>query len=305
MALLITLVGPTAVGKTALALALAKRYGTEIISSDARQLYRGLDIGTAKPTAAERAEVRHHFLDILDPDQPYSAGEFGREAEALLRQLFQQHEVVIVVGGSTLYVQALWFEFDEMPPVDPALREALNAQLEQAGLAPLLEELARVDPATFAQIDRQNPARVLRALELYRSSGTPASELRQGLRPKEVPWQTLKIGLEDERAALYARIDQRVEAMLVQGLEAEVRHLLERYPPEAPGLQSIGYREWLPYFADEIDRAEVCRLIQRNSRRYAKRQLTWYRRFDDLRWFQPGAEEAIGRLCDERLGDGR
>ena len=295
---LLTLAGPTGVGKTALSLRLAQRYHTEIISADSRQFYRGMDIGTAKPTPAERGAVPHHFIDCLDPDQAYSAGQFEQEAEALMTRLFEQHQVLIVVGGSTLYLQALWEGLDAMPPVPPAVRAGLQAEWQAQGLEPLLAELAQRDPQTYATIDRHNPARILRALELIRVTGQPLAALRPSRPPKARPWRTLRIGLTDERPRLYARIDARVEAMIAAGLEAEVTGLLDRYGAEAPGLQSIGYREWIGYFQGDYDRAEVARLIQRNSRRYAKRQLTYYRHQADLTWFQAGEPDAVCEWLD-------
>ncbi|MEO1449666.1 MAG: tRNA dimethylallyltransferase, partial [Bacteroidota bacterium] len=181
-----------------------------------------------------------------------------------------------------------------MPEVPAGVREGLNEELTQKGLAALVAELEHVDPATFSIIDRQNPARVIRALEVYRASGQPISSFRKGRQPLEKPYRTLIIGLEDTREVLYQRIDRRVEEMLAAGLENEVLGLLEQgYSAEAPGMRSIGYQEWFPFINGVYDRAEVLRLIQRNSRRYAKRQFTFFRRFPEIRWFTAGDEEQI------------
>lgn len=305
MKTLVCIAGPTASGKTALSLALAERLGTEILSADARQIYRGMDIGTAKAGLAERARVPHHFIDILDPDQPYSAGQFQREADALLGDLFRRHDAVVVAGGSTLYLDALWHELDDLPPAPPEIRAQLKARLAAEGLPALAAWLERIDPETWEAIDRQNPARVLRALEVHETTGRPVSALRQGRRPRQTPWRCLKLALADAREALYARIGQRVEEMLAAGLEQEVRSLLDAgYPPEIQSLQTIGYREMIQHLHGEISREEALRLIQRNTRRYAKRQMTWLRRYPDLHWFDAQAPEAALRWVLAQLEAG-
>ena len=293
MKYVICIIGPTAVGKSALSLELADRLQAEIISSDSRQMYRYLDIGTAKASEEELSRARHHFVNSLDPDQEYNAADFEKEAEALIHDLHNRSDVVIVVGGSTLYMDALWFGFDEMPQIDPEVRKGLMHEFESQGLESLLKELEKVDAETFASIDQQNHARVIRALEVYRSSGKPISFYRKGKKPKETSWKYLKIGLTDERKLLYERIDERVLEMIEAGLEKEVKSLLETYGPQAPALQSIGYSEMISYLKGEIDRAEAIRLVQRNSRRYAKRQFTWFRRYEDIQWFEAGKLEEI------------
>ena len=256
-------------------------------------MYRYLDIGTAKASEEELSRARHHFVNSLDPDQEYNAADFEKEAEALIHDLHNRSDVVIVVGGSTLYMDALWFGFDEMPQIDPEVRKGLMHEFESQGLESLLKELEKVDAETFASIDQQNHARVIRALEVYRSSGKPISFYRKGKKPKETSWKYLKIGLTDERKLLYERIDERVLEMIEAGLEKEVKSLLETYGPQAPALQSIGYSEMISYLKGEIDRAEAIRLVQRNSRRYAKRQFTWFRRYEDIQWFEAGKLEEI------------
>ncbi|MEO0397530.1 MAG: tRNA (adenosine(37)-N6)-dimethylallyltransferase MiaA [Cyanobacteria bacterium P01_A01_bin.137] len=303
---LISIVGPTAVGKTRLSIQLAQHFGTEIISGDSRQMYRYLDIGTAKPDAEERAGIPHHLLDFLEPDQSYNAGQFERDVEALLPNLFAKHPVVIVVGGSTLYMDALWFGFHEMPEIPPAIRNQLNQRLQTEGLAALQQELAQVDPVTFERIDQQNPARIIRALEVFHASGTPISVFRKGREPKETPYRQLKIGLTDDRASLYERINHRVLQMLEAGLEQECTSLLEKgYSPDSQAFRSIGYQEMFPYLRGEMDQEEAIRLIQRNSRRYAKRQLTYYRRYPDIEWFQATEVDRVLPWVASKMKEGK
>jgi len=297
----ICIIGPTAVGKSALSLKLAQKFGAEIISSDSRQMYRYLDIGTAKASKEELELVPHHFINSLNPDQEYNAADFEREAEALIQELHKTSDLVIVVGGSTLYMDALWFGFDEMPAIDPEVRKKLMQTHEEEGLGVLLKELEEVDPETYEKIDRNNHARLIRALEVFRSSGKPISFYRKGKKPKESSWEYLKIGLTDERERLYKRIDERVLQMLDEGLEGEVKELLESYGPHAPALQSIGYSEMISYLTGEIDRTEAIRLIQRNSRRYAKRQFTWFRRYEDIQWFEAGALAEISKWLEGEM----
>ncbi|MDW3648544.1 MAG: tRNA (adenosine(37)-N6)-dimethylallyltransferase MiaA [Bacteroidia bacterium] len=293
MKYVICIIGPTAVGKSALSLELADRLKAEIISSDSRQMYRYLDIGTAKASEEELGKTPHHFINNLDPDQAYNAADFEKEAENRIKDLHKSSDVAIVVGGSTLYMDALWYGFDEMPEIDPEVRRRLMQEHKEQGLGKLLKELEAVDPLSYEKIDQQNHARVIRALEVYRSSGKPISFYRKGKKAKKTPWTYIKIGLTDERKPLYKRIDKRVLEMIEAGLEDEVKSLLKTYGSKAPALQSIGYSEMISYLEGEIDLAEAIRLIQRNSRRYAKRQFTWFRRYEDIQWFEAGQFEEI------------
>ncbi len=279
-------------GKTALSVALARRLGTEIVSFDARQFYRELTIGTAAPTVAEMDGVRHHFIGSHSVQDFYSAGRFAADAVQLLTDdLFRRLPVVVAVGGSGLYQQALTDGLPAIPAVDAALRPLLLARLEAEGLPALVAELQTLDPTAWAVIDRQNPQRVLRALEVTLGTGRPFSSFRSapadgGARP----WRTVFVGLDRPRPELYARCDARVDEMLAAGLEAEARAL---YPLRGlNALQTVGYQEWWPYFDGEYDRAEAVRILQRNTRRYVKRQLTWFRRETRFQWFHPEAEEA-------------
>lgn len=283
MKTLISIVGPTAVGKTSLSLQLAKHYNTEIISCDSRQFYRYMDIGTAKATQAERESVPHHFLDFLNPDEEYNAGKYEREVEILLEKLFQEKDVIIVVGGSTLYINALWNGIDDIPDVKPEIREELNLAFLEKGLQPLLEELEKNDLATYNTIDRKNQVRIIRALEVFRSTGFPISHFRTGKKNKNVDYQNIKFCLTDERELLYERIDKRVEMMLTEGLIEEVENILKMgYSPSLSSLQAIGYKEVIDFLQEKTDKSTMISQIQQHSRNYAKRQLTWFRRDKDL-----------------------
>jgi tRNA dimethylallyltransferase len=284
---LLTLAGPTAVGKTALSVALAQQLGTEIISADSRQFFRELSIGTAKPTPEEMQDVPHHFIDSHSITQQYSAGRFAADAEVVLTELFQRLPVVILTGGSGLYLQALTDGLDELPAVDPAVRQGLQHELQTQGLPPLVAELAATDPVAYQRIDLQNHQRVLRALEITRGTGRPFSSYHAG--PAAVaataaarPFRVVKVALSRPREVLYERINQRVDAMLAAGLLAEVEGLVPYRHHQA--LQTVGYQEIFGYLDGAYDYAEAVRLLQRNTRHYAKRQLTWLRRDMAYQW---------------------
>ena len=292
---LLVIAGPTAVGKTALSVALAQRLGTEIVSADSRQFFRELSIGTAKPTPAEMQDVPHHFIDSHSITETYNAGQYEADCLALLAKLFRYHRTVVLTGGSGLYLQAVTEGLDALPPANPVLRAQLQAVLATQGLAPLVAELAELDPVTHARIDRQNPQRVLRALEVTRGAGRPFSSFH-GATPKAPrPFRTVKVALERPREELYQRIDQRVDDMLAAGLLAEVECLLPYRHHHA--LQTVGYQEIFGYLAGAYDWAEAVRLLKRNTRHYAKRQLSWLRRDPHYHWL-PAAEapDRIGPL---------
>ncbi len=294
---LITVVGPTGSGKTALAIALARHFGAEIVSTDSRQIYRGMAIGTAQPTAEERAAAPHHFVDELDPHEEFTCGEFERRALGLLERLFEKNPYVIAVGGSGLYVDALCYGMDEMPLRNDKIRAELNNRLKDNGLEDLLQQLQQLDSAFYEQVDRCNPVRVLRALEVCLITGRPYSEQRKG-RVAERPFRIVKIGVDMPRDVLYDRINRRVDMMMEAGLEAEARAL---YPlRDLNSLQTVGYRELFEYFDGTISRDEAVELIKRNSRRYAKRQMTWFGRDKSTQWFVPTEVDAIIDCITER-----
>jgi len=286
---LLTLAGPTAVGKTALSVALAQQLGTEILSADSRQFFRELSIGTAKPTPEEMQGVPHHFIGSHSITQEYSAGRFAADALGVLDGLFQRLPVVILTGGSGLYLQAVTDGLDELPAVDPSVRQGLQQELQTQGLPALVAELAATDPVAYGRIDLQNHQRVLRALEITRGTGQPFSSYHTGPEAAAAaaaarPFRVVKVALSRPREELYQRINQRVEAMLAAGLLAEVEGLVPFRHHQA--LQTVGYQEIFGYLAGEYDYAEAVRLLQRNTRHYAKRQLTWLRRDAAYQWIE-------------------
>lgn len=287
---LVVIVGPTGCGKTDLSIRLAEHYRAPIISTDSRQFYRGLPIGTAQPTADQLARAEHHFIASHSLTDEVNCGSYEVMALERLEELFKAHSTVIAVGGSGLYVRALCEGMDDLPEADEALRKELTRRIESEGLESLCEELKRLDPIYYEQVDRQNPARVQRALEVCLQTGMPYSSLRTGER-RERPFEIIKIGVNLPREELYARIDRRVELMMEEGLEAEARAALPYR--ELNALQTVGYKELFLYFDGEITKEEAVALIQRNSRRYAKRQLTWFRRDEEVAWFRPDEDTAI------------
>ena len=282
---LLVVAGPTAVGKTALCVRLAQYLGTEIVSAVSRQFFREMRIGTAKPTPVEMQGVPHHFVDSHSITEEYSAGRFAADALVKLDELFRTYPVVILTGGSGLYVQAVTDGLDELPGVLPEVRAQLHTELAAHGLGPLVAELAATDPVAHARIDPQNPQRVLRALEITRGTGRPFSSYHTqdtAARGAARPFRVVKVAFTRERDVLYERINQRVENMLAEGLLDEVRALLPQR--DRPALQTVGYQEIFGFLAGEYDWAEAVRLLQRNTRRYAKRQLTWLRRDAAYQW---------------------
>ena len=273
--------GPTGVGKTELSLALAEQLGCPIVNADSRQLYRELPIGTAAPTAAEQARVKHFFVGTHSLAEDYNAGQYERDAMALLEQLFAEHDVVVLSGGSMMYVKAVCEGLDEMPFVSPDLRASLREAYEQKGLEWLQAEVAAADPDYWREVDRCNPQRLLHALEISRASGQPFSAFRKG-QQKERPFRVLKIGLTRDREELYSRINARVLQMMEAGLQQEA----ERVIPwrQCNSLQTVGYKEMFRYLDGEWTEEEAVRMIQQNSRHYAKRQLTWYRADASVHW---------------------
>lgn len=287
---LLVVVGPTGCGKTDLSIRLSRQYGAPILSTDSRQVYRGMPIGTAQPTAEQLREAEHHFIASHDLTDELNCGEYEVQALALLEKLFAAHDYVVAVGGSGLYVRALCEGMDDLPRANEALRTELAQRLAAEGVAALAEQLRALDPVYHAEVDRSNPARVLRALEVCLETGRPYSEQRTGTR-RSRPFEIVKIGIDMPRDVLYERINRRVDQMLAEGLEAEARAL---YPYRAlNALQTVGYRELFDFFDGRTTRDEAVELIKRNSRRYAKRQLTWFRRDSEIRWFAPDDFQAI------------
>ena len=287
---LIVIVGPTGSGKTALAVTLARHFFAPIISTDSRQFYRGLPIGTAQPTAEELSLAEHHFIADREVEDDFNSGRYEYEALARLDELFKSHDIVVAVGGSGLYIQALCEGMDSLPEADDELRQRLKQRLESEGIESLFEELSRLDPDYAEVVDRHNPARVMRALEVCITSGKPYSEQRKGTKQTR-PFRIIKIGTDLPRDILYERINIRVDMMITDGLEAEARAMLPKRHLNA--LQTVGYREMFDYFDGNCSLDEAIELIKRNSRRYAKRQLTWFRRDAEIAWFSPHDIEPI------------
>lgn len=287
---LIVIVGPTGSGKTDLSIAVAEHFAAPIISTDSRQFYRGIPIGTAQPDDEQLRRVEHHFIASHDLTDEFNCGAYEVAALRRLEELFVRHDVVVAVGGSGLYVKALCEGMDDMPEADAAVRQQLAERLENEGLEALAEELRERDSEFYGVVDRKNPARVLRALEVCITTGKPYSSLRRG-EVRERPFNIVKIGTDMPREVLYERIDRRVDIMVEQGLEQEARAVY--HLRELNSLQTVGYREMFEYFDGTISREEAIELIKRNSRRYAKRQLTWFRRDEAVRWFHPAHKEQV------------
>ena len=277
------ILGPTAVGKTTLGIALAERLGGEIISADSRQIYRQLTIGTAKPSIAERRNVDHHFIDERDVSDAFSAGRFATAATERIDEILARDRVPIVVGGSTLYAEALLHGLSDIPKTSEATRTALMRRLKEDGADALFKELKRIDAQSAATMDVTKTQRIVRALEVYYDTGRPLSWYHgQRMAP---PYHFIPFVLNRQRKVLYARINERVDRMLERGLLDENRRLLQYCDPVVPiPLRTIGYREPMAYLRGDYDYSEMVRLLKRNSRRYAKRQLTWFRRRSEYVW---------------------
>jgi tRNA dimethylallyltransferase len=279
---LISIVGPTAIGKTSLSIKLANAFNTEIISADSRQFFKEMTIGTAAPTTSELAEAKHHFIHHKSIEDEYNVGAFEKDALLILNELFKTHDTVIMVGGSGLYVDAVTHGLDEFPKVDSKIREKLNKQLETEGLEILQEKLKSLDPESYKNISIDNPKRVIRALEICIGSGIPYSTFLNKEKVKR-PFKTITIGLTADRELIYDRINQRVDIMMENGLLDEVKTLKDRKHLNA--LNTVGYKELFKYLDGEWTLEFAVSEIKKNSRRFAKRQLTWFRKNEDIIWF--------------------
>jgi len=282
---LIVIAGPTASGKTAAAIEVAQHYNTVVVSADSRQFYREMSIGTAKPSHEELAAVKHYFIDTLSISQHYTAGDYEKECLALLTELFKTHKIIVLAGGSGLFINAICNGFDEFPATDPAVRERLNKELEEHGIAFLQGKLKSADPVYYNQADINNPQRVIRALEVFESSGQPFSSFRKATANKR-PFNSLKFGLDWPREVLYDRINHRVDEMVKQGLVDEVRSLLPYRHVNA--LNTVGYSELFDYFDGKTDLDTAIAFIKQNTRRFAKRQMTWFGRDKEMIWIKGG-----------------
>jgi tRNA dimethylallyltransferase len=296
---LIVITGPTAVGKTAAAIQLARRYKTVIISADSRQFYREMSIGTAKPNADELAEATHYFVNSHSITETFTAGDFEEQSLALLNELFKIHDTIILVGGSGLFIKAICEGFDNLPSADTGIREQLNHDFEQKGITYLQERLKTADPEYYNEVDLHNPQRIIRALEVFESSGQPFSSYRKSTVNKR-PFRTIKLGLNLPRDILYQRINQRVDDMVQQGLVNEVRSLLPYRHLNA--LNTVGYSELFDYFDGTTDLKTAIELIKQHTRHFAKRQLTWFNKDKAITWLEPNdtrIEELVSLKMDE------
>ena len=297
---LITLLGPTGVGKTELSLKVAERLGSPIISSDSRQLYRELPIGTAAPTPEQQARVKHYFVGTLGLTDYYSASQFETDVLALLTQLPATVPNVVMSGGSMMYIAPGCKGIDDIPTVTPEIREAIYQQFAQEGLAPILEELKAADPKHYEEVDRQNYKRVIHAVEICRMTGKPYSSFRTHT-IKSRPFRIIKIGLTRDREELYDRINRRVDQMMEEGLLEEARRV---YPYRAlNALNTVGYKELFNYLSGEWTLDVAIEKIKRNSRVYARKQMTWFKHDPAIQWFHPDEEAALFQYLTQALQD--
>ena len=296
------LVGATAVGKTAVALELAAALGAEIVNADSLQVYRELNIGTAKPTLAERARVPHHLIDVADPPEPYDAARYAQAGRQILAQLHARRVPPLVVGGTGLYLKALLAGlFAEGEPA-PGVRDRVRRELGVLGLPGLYARLIHLDPPTAARLHPHDTYRIVRALEVMEATGKPLSQFIAAHRFRDAPSETLKLGLRRPREELYQRIELRVQAMLEAGWLTEVEGLLTRYPPTLKPLQALGYRHLINYLTGRWSLEEALTLLTRDTRRYAKRQLTWFGSDKEIHWFHPDQIKDMAAALAEFFG---
>ena len=294
--ILIVITGPTASGKTELAIQLAQHFKTEIVSADSRQFYHQIPIGTAQPTAEELAKIKHHFIGNLTLSETMSAGEFSRKATELLMHLFKKNEVVILCGGTGLYIKALLYGLDEIPRTKPGIREKLNEQLASKGITSLIEQLQQVDPDYCKSADLQNPQRVIRALEVSLSENKPFSSFRNNNPKALLPFDFKLYCLSPARSVLYKRINQRVDQMIEDGFEKEAQSVMEFRNYNS--LKTVGFNEWFDYFDGKISKEAAIEKIKQHTRNYAKRQLTWFRKMENVKFINKNAfEEIVDKLA--------
>lgn len=295
---LVVVVGPTAIGKTALAIQLAQLYQSEIISADSRQFFKEMHIGTAKPSAEELAQAPHHFINSHTVKTLFSTGDFEMEALELISDLFKKQDILIMVGGSGLYIEAICNGLDDLPEIDLNIREQLNKKLEDEGIESIKNQLEELDPEYYAKVDQANPQRMIRGLEIVLSTGRKLSSLLTANK-KERAFKIIKIGLNTDRALLYQRINHRVDLMMEAGLLAEVKSLLPLRQYNA--LNTVGYSELFNYLDGLTDLSSAVAMIKQNTRRFAKRQLTWFRRDKSTIWFEPNQIDEITDYIENEL----
>lgn len=298
--LLVIIGGPTASGKTGMALQIAKYFRTEIVSADSRQFFRELNIGTAKPSPQELSEVPHHFINSHSLTESFNAADYGEQARKLIQELFKKHDVVVMAGGSGLYIDAVIHEIDDLPKVDNATSELLDNIFQTKGISALQSMLSEADPATANVIDLNNPRRVIRALGITLSSGKKYSELI-GKKSKKPHFNFLMAGINHPREELYERIHVRTMQMISDGLLAEVVSVAAFRQNQA--LQTVGYRELFDYLDEKVSFEDAVLKIEQHTRNYAKRQLTWFRKYSDMIWLQPDCESELIEIIKKRLAE--
>jgi tRNA dimethylallyltransferase len=295
---LIVLLGPTGVGKTDISISIAQHFGSEIISADSRQFFREMKIGTAVPSDDQLSTVRHHFVGFLPINEYYSSSLFERDVLKLLPEIFERNHIALMSGGSAMYIDAVCNGIDDIPDTDPMIREKYINKYREEGIAGLRIALKLLDPEHYEKVDLKNPKRIMRALEICESTGRPYSTFLTSRR-RERDFGIIKIGLERPREELYSRINERVDLMIDAGLEDEARGLFGMR--HFNSMNSVGYREFFDFLDGKISRHEAIRLIKRNTRRYAKRQLTWWARDKDIQWFTPDDTGAVISYIEEKM----
>ena len=298
---LVVLVGPTAIGKSRIAIEVAQALGTEILTADSTQVYRGMNIGTDTPSEEDRRRVPHRLIDLVEPDEPFNAGEFRRQALREISRLYEKGLLPLVVGGTGLYVRALLNGLWTGPPSDRTLRRKLEEEVRARGGESMYQELGRVDPVTASRLHPRDTVKVLRALEVYRQTGVPLSKAHEAHRERATPFRALVLGLTMERAVLHQRIDQRVDVELAKGLIDETRTLLTKgYSRDLVSMKSLGYRQMAGYLEGEYSFDEAVRRLKRDTRHFAKRQMTWFRKEPGLTWVEVQPEESV-RSVSQRV----
>ena len=297
---LIVLTGPTGIGKTSLGIKLAKHFSTEIVSSDSRQIFKELKIGTAVPKDEELEIVRHHFIQTHSINENYNASRYETEALEIINTLFKKHNIVLLVGGSMLYIDAVCNGIDIMPDADPEIRKSLKDKFEKEGIESLRFQLKKLDPDYYNTVDLKNPNRLIHALEISIMTGKPYSTFRSNPK-KPRPFSVIKIGLNCDRKILHHQINDRVDQMTAEGLESEARNL---YPlKHLNSLNTVGYRELFEYFDGTITKEKAIELIKRNSRRYARKQLTWFRNDPEMNWYEPTQTNEIITFIEKSINE--
>ncbi|HEY6084544.1 MAG TPA: tRNA (adenosine(37)-N6)-dimethylallyltransferase MiaA [Nitrospira sp.] len=282
---LVVIVGPTAVGKSRVAVDVARELDTEILTADSRQVYRGMDIGTDKPIPAERNGIVHRLIDLVDPDQSFNAGLFRRYADEAIERLYGNYRLPLVVGGTGLYVRTLVKGLCAAPPTDPVVRAQLRLEAQEQGPDRLFARLVAADPGSASKLHPHDTSKIIRALEVYQLSGRPLSAFHERHGFTERPYRTLLVGLNRERQGLYRRIEERIDCQLTHGLVEETAHLLDcGYSRDSAAMKGLGYRHAAAFLAGDYDHTEMIRRFKRDTRHFAKRQMTWFRREPDIQW---------------------